>query len=105
MFKMFGCDPIVLGMETMFQPKRRYLGDKNTFIDLEQLHSFHMRVATRLHEVVKRMTSNTLGKILFQKLVMLFCFVTTTRQVSHQTSYLVIVLFKLSMMSIMSLNI
>ena len=45
MFKIFAQDPIVLGMETMFQPKRRYLGTENTFIDLEQLHKFHMDMA------------------------------------------------------------
>ena len=48
MFKMFARDPIVLGMETMFEPKRRYLGDKDTFIDLEALHSLHMQIAARL---------------------------------------------------------
>ena len=56
MFKMFGCDPIVLGVESMFEPKWRYLGDKDTFIDLEGLHCFYMQIATRLqnaHEKVK----------------------------------------------------
>ena len=62
MFKMFGRDPIVLGMETMFQPKRRYLGNKITFIDLEQLHSFHMRVAVRLHEARKKSDKQYSGK-------------------------------------------
>ena len=38
MFKMFAHDPIVLGMETMFEPKHRYLVDKDTFTDLEALH-------------------------------------------------------------------
>ena len=46
MFKMFVRDPIVLGMETMFEPKHRYLGDKDTFIDLELLHALHMQIAT-----------------------------------------------------------
>ena len=47
MFKMFAHDPIVLGMDTMFELKHRYLGDKNTYIDLESLHCFHMQMATR----------------------------------------------------------
>ena len=62
MFKMFGCDPIVLGMETMFEPKRRYLGDENTFIDLEQLHKFHMEVAMRLHAARKKAAQTYSGK-------------------------------------------
>ena len=62
MFKMFGHDPIVLGMETMFQPKCRYLGNKITFIDLEQLHSFHMRVAVGLHEARKKSDKQYSGK-------------------------------------------
>ena len=53
-FKMFGRDPIVLGMETMFEPKQRYLGDENTFINLEQLHKFHMEVAMHLHAAHKK---------------------------------------------------
>ena len=68
MFKMFGCDPIVLGMESMFEPKWRYLGDKDTFIDLEALHCFYMQIATRLqnaHEKVKHNCSKkgTLPKV------------------------------------------
>ena len=35
-------------MEHMLQPKRRYLGDKNTFLDLEALHTMHMDIAVRL---------------------------------------------------------
>ena len=50
MFKMFGRDPIVLDMENMFQPKCRYLGDQNTFIDLEALHALHMEIAARLKQ-------------------------------------------------------
>ena len=49
-FKMFGKDPIVLYMENMFQPKCRYLGDQNTFIDLEALHALHMEIAARLKQ-------------------------------------------------------
>ena len=49
-FKMFGRDPIVLDMEHMFEPKSRYLGDKDTFIDLEALHTLHMEIAARLKQ-------------------------------------------------------
>ena len=52
----------MLGIETMFQPKCRYLGEKNTFIDLEQLHAFHMRVATQLHEARKKIDKWYSGK-------------------------------------------
>ena len=68
MFKMFGRDPIVLGMETMFQPKCRYLDNKITFIDLEQLHSFHMRVAVRLHEARKKSDKQYSGKTTLPKI-------------------------------------
>ena len=50
MFKMFGRDPIVLDMENMFQPKCRYFGDQNTFIDLEALHTLHMEIGARLKQ-------------------------------------------------------
>ena len=50
MFKMFGRDPIVLDMENVFQPKHRYLGDQNTFIDVEALHALHMEIAARLKQ-------------------------------------------------------
>ena len=50
MFKMFGQDPIVLDMENMFEPKCRYLGNQNTFIDLEALHTLHMVIAARLKQ-------------------------------------------------------
>ena len=47
---MFGRDPIVIDMEHMFEPKCRYLGDKDTFIDLEALHTLHMEIAARLKQ-------------------------------------------------------
>ena len=47
---MFGRDPVVLGMESMFEPKRRYLGDKNAMIDLQELHKMHMQIAVRLQK-------------------------------------------------------
>ena len=50
MFKMFGRDPIVLDMEHMFEPKHRYLSDKDTFIDLEALCTLHMEIAARLKQ-------------------------------------------------------
>ena len=50
MFKMFGRDPIVLDMEHMFEPKHRYLGDKDTFIDLEALCTLHMEIVARLKQ-------------------------------------------------------
>ena len=68
MFKMFGQDPIVLDMENMFEPKRRYLGNQNTFIDLEALHTLHMEIAVRLKqarqkEECKYPTSTVLPKV------------------------------------------
>ena len=48
MFNMFGRDPIVLDMENMFQPKCRYFGDQNAFIDLEALHTLHMEIGARV---------------------------------------------------------
>ena len=62
MFKMFVHDPIVLGMETMFEPKHRYLGDKVTFIDLELLHALHMQIATQLLNACKKVEKNYSGK-------------------------------------------
>ena len=50
MFKMFGGDPIVPDMENMFQPKCRYFGDQNPFIDLEALHTLHMEIGARLKQ-------------------------------------------------------
>ena len=50
MFKMFGRYPIVLEMEHMFEPKHRYLGDKDTFIDLGVLHTLHMEIVARLKQ-------------------------------------------------------
>ena len=87
MFKMFVHDPIVLGMKTMFDPKHRYLGDKDTFIDLELLHALHMQIATRLLNAHKKVEKNYSGKNPLPKLVMLFCSETTTKQVSLQTFY------------------
>ena len=50
MFNMFGRDAIVLDMEHMFEPKHRYLGDKDTFIDLVVLHTLHMEITARLKQ-------------------------------------------------------
>ena len=68
MFKMFAWDPIVLDMENMFEPKHRYLGNQNTFIDLEALHTLHMEIAARLKqarqkEECKNPTSTVLPKV------------------------------------------
>ena len=49
-FKLRAADPIVLHMESLLQPKRRYLGDQNSFIDLEALYTFQMQVAARLEK-------------------------------------------------------
>ena len=50
MFKMFGRDPIVLDMEHILEPKRRYLGSADTFLDLEALHQANMMTAMQLRE-------------------------------------------------------
>ena len=62
MFKMFAHDPIVLGMDTMFEPKHRYLSDKDAYIDLESLHCFHMQMATRLLNACKKVERTYTGK-------------------------------------------
>ena len=50
MFKMLGRDPVVPDMVHMFEPKCRCLGDKGTFIDLEALHTLHIKIAARLKQ-------------------------------------------------------
>ena len=52
----------------MFEPKHRYLGNQNTFIDLEALHTLHMEIAARLKqarqkEEHKYPTSTVLPKV------------------------------------------
>ena len=52
----------------MFEPKCRYLGNQNTFIDLEALHTLHMEIAARLKqarwkEEHKYPTSTVLPKV------------------------------------------
>ena len=52
----------------MFEPKCRYLGNQNTFIDLEALHILHMEIAARLKqarqkEECKYPTSTALPKV------------------------------------------
>ena len=52
----------------MFEPKCRYLGNQNTFIDLEALHILHMEIAARLKqarqkEECKYLTSTVLPKV------------------------------------------
>ena len=54
MFKMFDHDPIVLGMESMFEPKQRYLGHKDTFTDLEALYCLYMQIALRLQKACEK---------------------------------------------------
>ena len=52
----------------MFEPKCRYLGNQNTFIDLEALHTLHMEIAAKLKqarqkEEHKYLTSTVLPKV------------------------------------------
>lgn len=48
LFKMFGRDPVVLGLEKLLQPKRRYLGTSDTLLDLEAMHTCHMETVMSL---------------------------------------------------------
>ena len=94
MFKMFAHDPIVLGMDTMFEPKHRYLGDKDTYIDLESLHFFTCKWQPDYLMHAKKWKGLTLGRIHFPKLEMLFCSETITKQVLLPIFCLDIMLFK-----------
>ena len=75
MFKMFGRDPIVLDMENMFQPKHRYFGDQNTFIDLEALHNLHMEIEARLKQARLKEARNYPTNTILPKVgdAVLFC--------------------------------
>ena len=96
MFKMFACDPTVLGMDTMFEPKHRYLGDNDTYIDLESLHCFHMQMATRLLNACKNVERTYTGKSPFPKVE------TITKQVLLPIFCLDIMLFRKLMTVTMS---
>ena len=67
MFKMFGRDPIVLDMEHMFEPKCRYLGDKDTVTDLEALHTLHMEIVARLKQARLKEEGNYPTKTILPK--------------------------------------
>ena len=40
----------MLDTVNMFESKQQYLGDKDTFIDLEAIHALHMQIAVRLKQ-------------------------------------------------------